>query len=435
MRDRTLWRHPANLDRSTASATAARRHHDRGRNRVSARLPRRVQPGGHRAARQGRRRSTARARTRSPTATSARRSGSSASASTDPIACCYPAVRSGRKGSRAVQARRPGTRRSSSSPIADASSAKAEARRGIDPALFVRRLERPADPGQPRRAAVAPVRHVAPGADGLRGADRRGQPGALRQDAVGHLPGLSGGAADHSVGREPVGLRHPSHSVRPRGAEARREAGRDRSAHHARWRARPTCISRSGPAPTSRSRWRSTAICSRTASPTTRSCASTRPAPTRCASAPSRGRFERAAEVAGVDAVGARAVARALRRELARADPLRLGTRAQPQRRQRRDGGPGAAGGRRQVRRARRRLLDEQLGVVEHRPHVDRRARAGHAHRQHEPPRTGAAPSTTIRRSRCCSSTTAIRRRPCRISGASSAGSSARICSPSSSSR
>ena len=58
------------------------------------------------------------------------------------------------------------------------------------------------------------------------------------------------------------------------------------------------------------------------------------------------------------------------------ADPLRLGPRAQPQRRQRRDGGARAAGGRRQVRRARRRLLDEQLGVVGHRAHVDRRAGA-----------------------------------------------------------
>src|SRR5438093_939646 len=39
---------------------------------------------------------------------------------------------------------------------------------------------------------------------------------------------------------------------------------------------------------------------------------------------------------------------------------------------------------RRQVRRARRRLFDEHLRVVEHRSHVDRRARAGQPHREHE---------------------------------------------------
>ncbi len=95
-------------------------------------------------------------------------------------------------------------------------------RRRIDPALLVRRIERPADAGQPRRAAVAAVRHVAARAHGVRRADRRGQPGALRQDAVGHLPGLPARAADRAVGREPVGIRHPSRAVRARGAEARR---------------------------------------------------------------------------------------------------------------------------------------------------------------------------------------------------------------------
>ncbi len=86
----------------------------------------------------------------------------------------------------------------------------------------------------------------------------------------------------------------------------------------------------------------------------------------------------------------ARSGRRAVRRELAGADPMRLGAGAEPQRRQRRDVGAGAAGGRRQVRRARRRLLDEQLGVLEHRAHLDRCARAGHAHRQHESSRPRA---------------------------------------------
>ena len=99
--------------------------------------------------------------------------------------------------------------------------------------LLLRRLERPADAGQHRRAAVAPLRHVAARAHGVRGADRRGQHGALRQDAVGHLPGLPGREADHPLGRQPVRVGHPPHPVRARGAEARREAGRDRSAHDA----------------------------------------------------------------------------------------------------------------------------------------------------------------------------------------------------------
>ena len=90
--------------------------------------------------------------------------------------------------------------------------------RRVDPALLVRRIERPADAGQPGRDAVAPVRHVASGAHALRGADRRGQHGALRQDAVGHLSGLSRGAADRPLGRQPVDLRHSSRPVRARGA-------------------------------------------------------------------------------------------------------------------------------------------------------------------------------------------------------------------------
>ena len=111
------------------------------------------------------------------------------------------------------------------------------------------------------------------------------------------------------------------------------------------------------------------------------------PTPTSCASAPSAWTIERAADVAGIDADGARARRAPLRRELAGAGPVRLGSRAQPQRRQRRDGGARAAGRRRQVRRAGRRLLDEQLGVVGHRADVDRRARARHPAGQHEPPR------------------------------------------------
>ncbi len=324
--------------------------------------------------RQGRRRSTARTRIRSPTATSARRSASSASASTVRIAC---SIRRSATAARATASSSACTWDEALELVASRfEQAKADARRRVDPALLLRRLERPADAGQPRRAAVAALRHVAARAHGVRGADRRGQHGALRQDAVGHLPGLSGGEADHPVGREPVGVRHPPHPVRARGAEARRQARRHRSANDAARAQRPTSTSRSSPAPTSPSRSRSTAICSRTATPTRRSCASTRPAPTGCASAPSRGRSSGRPTSPASTRRRSKRVAELYADELARAHPLRLGTRAQPQRRQRRDGGAGAAGGRRQVRRARRRLLDEQLRVVEHRPHLDRRARA-----------------------------------------------------------
>ena len=43
--------------------------------------------------------------------------------------------------------------------------------------------------------SVPPARRLAPAAHGLRRADRRREQGALRQDAVGELSGLSGGAA------------------------------------------------------------------------------------------------------------------------------------------------------------------------------------------------------------------------------------------------
>ena len=134
--------------------------------------------------------------------------------------------RSGRDAkARDASSASPGTRRSSSSSER-MQRREGRVRRRVDPALLVRRIERPADAGQSRRAAVAAVRHVAARAHGLRGADRRREHGALRQDAVGHLPGLSRGGADHPVGRQPVGVGHSSRAVRPRGAEARREARR-----------------------------------------------------------------------------------------------------------------------------------------------------------------------------------------------------------------
>ena len=101
------------------------------------------------------------------------------------------------------------------------------------PAVFLRRIEWPAHAGHARRRALPPVRHVAPRAHGVRGADRRGRAGALRQDAVGHLRGLSGRAAHRPLGRQPVDVGHPSRAVRARGAEIGRAAHRHRSAFDA----------------------------------------------------------------------------------------------------------------------------------------------------------------------------------------------------------
>ena len=197
--------------------------------------------------------------------------------------------------------------------------------------------------------------------------------------------------ADRPVGRESVGVRHPSRPLRPRGAEARREARSSSIRARRRLRDRPTCTCRSGPAPTSPSRWRSIGYLFeqrvRRRRRSSRAHARRRPA---ARAGRAEWTIEKAAEVAGIDAAALEQRRRAVRDELAGAHPLRLGPRAQPQRRQRRDGGAGAAGGRRQVRRPRRRLFDEQLRVVEHRAAVDRRARAVDAHRQHEPSWPGA---------------------------------------------
>ena len=71
--------------------------------------------------------------------------------------------------------------------------------------------------------------------------------------------------------------------------------------------------------------------------------------------------IERAAAEAAIDPAALRRLADLYVRVVTRAGALRLGPRAQSQRRQRGGGGAGAAVRRRQVRRSRRRLLDEQL--------------------------------------------------------------------------
>ena len=102
--------------------------------------------------------------------------------------------------------------------------------------------------------------------------------------------------------------------------------------------------------------------------PTRRSSRRIRRAPTGSASRAQEWTMARAAEVAGVPAADLERLRRSLRRRLAGPDPLRLGPRAQPQRRQRRRRRPRPARRGRQVRRARRRVHDEQLVGLGHQP-------------------------------------------------------------------
>ena len=322
------------------------------------------------------RRSTAATSTRSRAISSARRSAASTSASTARTALLYPAVRQGDEGPGHVRARHLGRSARSDRAAACPRSRTAHGARS-HPSLLLRRLERPADPEHQRRRAVAPLRHVAPGDDHLRGADRRRQPGALRQDARRRLPGLSAREADHPVGREPVGVGHPSRPLRQGSAGRRRDARRDRSADARRWRRKPTCTWRCGPAPICRSRSRCIACCSRKGTPTRRSSPRTRTAPIGCARRRRRGRSSARPREAAIDPAALRRLADLYVAVVAGARALRLGAGAQPQRRQRGGGGAGAAGRRRQVRRPRRRLLDEQLARL--RPQVgavDRRRRS-----------------------------------------------------------
>ena len=98
---------------------------------------------------------------------------------------------------------------------------------------------------------VPAPRRVAAGAHRVRGADRRGEPGALRQDAVGHLPGLSRREADRRSGastRRRLGHSPGAVSSRRRATTAPRSSSSIRA--RPRSRGRPTCTWRCGRAPT-----------------------------------------------------------------------------------------------------------------------------------------------------------------------------------------
>ena len=179
------------------------------------------------------------------------------------------------------------------------------------------------------------------------------------------LSGLSGGAPDHPVGRQSSHHRHPHHAV-PEGGPRSRRARRRRSIRAGRrWHVRPICSCRCGPAPISPSPSRCTGISSSKAMPTPRFLPSTPPARSDCARRPSRGHSSAPPKSAASACEALRTFAEMVRGVLARAGQVRLGPRAQSQWRQRRSRDPGVAGGGRQVRRPRRRLLDEQLGVME----------------------------------------------------------------------
>ena len=239
--------------------------------------------------------------------------------------------------------------------------------RRSDPAVLLRRLERAAHAGHARRRPLPPVRHVAARAHRVRGADRRRSAGALRQDAGGHLPGLSRRPADRPVGREPSAS--GIHLV-PYVREAQK-----RGARLVVIDPRPTPLARQADLHLAPRPGTDVAVALaihrhlfESGLADRRFSQSTRTAPTELRERAAAWTFERAAEVCGRPEAALRAARRRLRAHIAGADPLRLGPRAQPQRRQRRDGDPRAARSRRKVRCARRRVHDEQLRRVE--PHA-----------------------------------------------------------------
>ena len=300
----------------------------------------------------------------------------------------HAGLRDGPKGQGRVQARRLGTgaRRRRRQDAGDPRTLGSRGR----PALLVRRLERPGHAGHRRRAALPPLRRQPAGAHRLRRTDDGRHQRTLRPDAGRRLCRLPARAPHHGVGRQPVRVRHPSGAAHTRGDERRRRAGRHRSAPH---RARQTGGHPSRGAAGHRRRGRAGAApVPLRARPGGRG-VSRRPHPRRGCVARARRGMDRGARRRrcrrGPRADRARGGA--VRGDVARGDPLRLGAGAEPERRQRGGGRAGPARCRRQVRRARRRLLDEQLGRLAPRPGgVDRGGRTGHAAGQHEPAGSGA---------------------------------------------
>ena len=179
------------------------------RDRLPARLPRRLQPRRHRAARQGRHHRRIaqepghrRLHLREGAAVRrARLRARSAALSGGP----QRAARATGKFKRVSwdEALEPDRR-------SDASRRRREVGRRIDPAVLVRRLERPADAGQPRRARCGGG--SAPRGWRARSARRRPARPTWRSTARcrrSPTRTIPEAAADRPVGRQPVGVRHP----------------------------------------------------------------------------------------------------------------------------------------------------------------------------------------------------------------------------------
>ena len=237
-----------------------------------------------------------------------------------------------------------------------------------------------------RRRAVPAARRVAARAHGLRGADRPRR----RTGLYGKMPGVAfadyaARAADRRLGRA---TRRPPASTwcrsSQRARERRREARRRRPAPHAAGPAgRPAPRAAAGHRPAGRAGHRS-AGCSSSGRADLGFLRAARDRRRRAA------RARRAVDARarrprwpGSPAAAARGASCELYADaLAGGDPLRLGPRAQPQRRLGGGGGPRAAGRGRQVRRARRRLHAEQRRRLEARRRGgDRRARDRDARR------------------------------------------------------
>ena len=239
-----------------------------------------------------------------------------------------------------------------------------------------------------RRALLPAPRRVAPGAHGVRRADRRGRTrrstARCRRSPTRTIPHarliVLWGVNPSASGIHLVPYVREAQRKR-RDADRRRSAARRALAQAGR----PAPRGPAGHRPAGRARHAPLPVRER-ASPTRRSSRdhATGVDELRARAAPWT--FERAAAVAGIEPATLEQFARLY----ATASPalIRCGWGLE----RNRNGGNaamavlGAAGGRRQVRRARRRLLDEQLGrVAAEQPRLDRRRRAGDAPRQHEP--------------------------------------------------
>ena len=265
---------------------------------------------------------------------------------------------------------------------------------------------------------LPPARCVAAGAHRVRRADGRRQPGALRQDAVDHVRGLPARAAHRAVGHEPGG--RPAFTRFRTCAKPQkqwRHARRHRSAHDARSPRQADLHLAVGPALMWRSRSRFIGSCSRKGSRTRRFSPRNADGAERLRERAAEWTFERAADVAGVDAGSLR---RARRSWYADALPalIRCGWGLE----RNRNGGNAAlavlalpaVGGKFGVRGGGYAMSNPTSWGIARSWVTATEPRD--ARRQHESARTRAHRARRPAGRRCCSSTTATLRSPCPIS-------------------